>query len=347
MALDRTCDFGAALACLALGRKGRRGMTTHRRGILTLVIGAAASPILPTIGFGLDYPTRPVRILVGFAPGGVPDIVARLVGQWLSERLGQPFVVENHAGAASNLALEDAAKAAPDGYTLYLVSVANAINVSLYQGANVEHDIAPIAGVASAAFVIVVTPSSATPTIPALIASAKSHPGKINVGCTAIGTPPYMAVSLFKKMANIDFVQVPFRNSLQAVQELLAGRIDFAISDMSVIEYVKAGKLRALAVTTATRQRAIPDVPSFSEFLPGYDASTWYGLGAAKDTPPQIINVLSTAVASALKDPKHAAHLEKLGLTVNVRSPGEFGTFISDETKKWAEVIKAANIKPQ
>jgi tripartite-type tricarboxylate transporter receptor subunit TctC len=322
-------------------------MTAHRRRILTLIGSAAAAPILPTIGFGLDYPTRPVRIVVGFAPGGVPDLVARLVGQWLSERLGQPFVVANHAGAASNLALEDVAKAAPDGYTLYLVSVANAINVSLYQGANVEHDIAPIAGVASAAFVMVVTPSSGTQTIPALIASAKSHPGKINVGCTAIGTPPYMAVSLFKKMANIDFVQVPFRNSLQAVQELLGGRIDVAISDMSVIEYVKTGKLHALAVTTATRQQAIPGVPSLAEFQPGYDASTWYGLGAAKDTPPPIIKVLSSTIDSALKDHEHVAHLENLGLTVNVRSPAKFGKFISAETKKWAEVIKAANIKPR
>lgn len=322
-------------------------MTAHRRRFLTFIAGAAAAPIVPTIGFGLDYPTRPVRIIVGFAPGGVPDVVARLVGQWLSERLGQPFVIENRAGAASNLALEDVAKAAPDGYTLYLVSVANAINVSLYQGANVEHDIAPIAGVAAAAFVLVVTPSSRTQTIAALIASAKSHPGKINAGCTAIGTPPYMAVSLFKKMANIDFVQVPFRNSLQAVQELLGGRIDLAISDMSAVEYVKAGKLRALAVTTAARQRAIPDVPSLAEFLPGYDASTWYGLGATEDTPSQIIDVLSSAVDSALKDHKHIAHLENLGLTVNVRSPEKFGKFISAETAKWAAVIKAAGIKPR
>lgn len=322
-------------------------MRADRRRALGILIGTTASPILPTIAFGLDYPIRPVRIVVGFAPGGVPDVVARLVGQWLSEQLGQPFVVENHAGAASNLALEDVAKAAPDGYTLYLVSVANAINVSLYQGANVERDIAPIAGIASAAFVMVVTPTSGTQTIPALIASAKSHPGKSNIGCTAIGTPPYMAVSLFKKMANIDFVQVPFRNSLQAVQELLGGRIDVAISDMSVMEYVKAGKLHALAVTTATRQRAIADVPSLAEFLPGYGASTWYGLGAARDTLPQAIKVLSSAVDSALKDHKHVAHLEKLGLTITARSPAEFKEYIAGETKKWATVIKAANIKPR
>lgn len=235
----------------------------------------------------------------------------------------------------------------PDGYTLFEVSVANAINASLYQRANVESDIAPIASIASAAFVIVVAPSFAAQTVPALIAYAKSNPGKLNVGSSPTGTPPYLAVSLFKKMANVDFVQVPFRNSLQAVEELLAGRIDVAISDISAIGYVKSGKLRALGVTTANRQKATPDVPVLAEFLPGYEASTWYGLGARKGTPPEIIKTISTAADDALRDPKHVARLEDLGLTVTERLPAEFGTFIADETKKWSEVIRAANIKPQ
>lgn len=322
-------------------------MSAHRRRVLHILAGTVALPAISTVAFGLEYPTRPVRIVVGFAPGGIPDVLARLAGQWLSQRFRQPFIVENHIGAASNLALEDVAKTAPDGYTLFLVSVANAINVSLYQGVNVERDIEPIASIASAAFVIVVTPSSGTQTISALIDLAKSHPGKLNVGCTATGTPPYLAISLFKRMANVDFVQVPFRNSAQAVEELLAGRVDVAISDMSVMEYVKAGKLHALGVTTSTRRQAIPDVPSLAEFLPGYDASTWYGLGAAKNTPPEIIKMLNAAANGALTDQKNVARITNLGLTVSVHSPAEFQTFIAAEAKKWGEVIKTANIKPR
>ena len=241
-------------------------MIAHRRWILRILAGAASVPILPAIGFALEYPKRPVRIVVGFAPGGVPDLIARLLGQWLSERLGQPFVVENHPGAASNLALEDVAKGRPDGYTLFEVSVANAINESLYQGANVEHDIALIASIASAAFVLVVGPSSSVQKVPALIARAKSDPGKLNFGSSPTGTPPYLAVSLFKKIADVDFVQVPFRNSVQAVEELLGGRLDVAISDMSALGYVKAGKLRALAVTTARRQRPSPTFQVWPNF---------------------------------------------------------------------------------
>ncbi len=321
-------------------------MHLHRRQLLKALAGACTLSAPPGFAFALDYPTRPVRIVVGFAPGGVPDLVARLVGQWLSERLGQPFVVENHPGAASNLAMEDVAKAKSDGYTLFEVSLANAINESLYPGASVERDIAPIASIASAAFVMVVAPSSAAQTVPALIARAKSYPGKLNVGSSPTGTPPYLAVSLMKRMAGIDFVQVPYRNSVQAVEELLAGRLDAAISDMSAIEYVKSGKLHALGVTTATRQPAIPNVPSLAEFLPGYDASSWYGLGVANGTPPEIIKMLSGAVDAVLKDQDHVGRLTKLGLTVTVRTPAEFEAFIAGEAKKWGEVIKATNIKP-
>lgn len=322
-------------------------MAAHRRRVLRILTGAATVPIVPINAFGLDYPMRPVRIIVGFAPGGAPDLIARFVGQWLSLRFGQPFIVENHPGAGSNLALEDVAKTAPDGYTLFELSLANAINESLYPSANVEREIAPIASIASAAFVIVVAPSFGEQTVPALIADAKSHPGKLNFGSSPTGTPPYLAVSLFKRMADIDFVQVPFRNSVQAVEELLGGRLDVAISDMSAIEYVKAGKLHALAVTAANRQRALPDVPSLAEFLPGYEASTWYGLGAVRDTPSEIIKVLSTAVDAALQDPRHVTRLSELGLTITVRSPSDFERFIAGEAKKWGEVIKAADIRPR
>jgi len=322
-------------------------MAAHRRRALRLIAGAATLPIVPTDAFGLDYPMRPVRIIVGFAPGGVPDLVARLVGQWLSERLGQPFIIQNFPGAGSNLALENAAKSAPDGYTLFELSLANAINESLYRRADVEREIAPVASIADAAFGIVVTPSFGEQTIPALIAYAKSHPGKLNFGSAPTGTPPYLAVSLFKTMADIDFVQVPFRNSVQAVEELLGGRLDVAISDMSAIEYVKAGKLHALAVTTPNRQRALREVPGLAEFLSGYEATTWYGLGAVKDTPSEIIKVLSTGVEAALKDPAHVARLSELGLTTTVRSPDQFEKFIAGEARKWGEVIKAANIRPR
>ena len=322
-------------------------MKYHRREAVALLAGAAVAPALSNVALALEYPARPVRIVVGFAPGGIPDLVARLVGQWVSERLGQPFVVENRLGAASNLALQDVARAAPDGYTLFEVSLANAINVSLYKGINVQSGIAPIASIASAPFIIVVNPGSRAQTVPDLITDAKAHPGKLNFGSSATGTPPYLAVSLIKSMAKIDCVQVPYRNSVQAVEELLGGRLDIAISDMSVIDYVKARKLRALAVTTATRQKTIPDVPSMAEFLPGYDARSWYGLGTVKRTPSDIIDKLSGAVDAVLADPEHAAHLTALGLTVNRLSSLDFGKFIDTETKKWGQVIAAANIKPQ
>jgi tripartite-type tricarboxylate transporter receptor subunit TctC len=323
------------------------GMKCHRRKAMAFLAGAAFAPALSTVARALEYPTRPVRIMVGFAPGGTPDLIARLVGLWISQRLDQPFVVENHLGAASNLALEDVARAPPDGYTLLEVSLANAINANQYEGVSVQTGIAPIAGIASAPFIIVVNPGSGAQTVPGLIAYAKAHPGKLNFGSAATGTPPYLAVSLLKSMAKIDFVQVPYRNSVQAVEELLGGRLDIAISDMSVIEYVKTRKLHALAVTAATRQNTIPDVPSMAEFLPGYNASSWYGLGATKPTPADIIDKLSAAVDAVLADPEHAAHLAKLGLTVNRLSALDFGKFVDAETKKWGEVITAANIKPE
>jgi tripartite-type tricarboxylate transporter receptor subunit TctC len=324
-----------------------RAMGTHRRSFLGFLAATVALPILPSIAFGLEYPTRPVRLIVGFAPGGAPDLIGRLVGQWLSERLGQTFVVENRPGVGSNLALQEVGRAPPDGYTLFEVTIANATNVSLYPDASIEGRISPVASIATAAYVLVVNPSFPAKTVPDLMAHAKSEAGKLNFGSSPTGTPPYLAVTLFKKMADVDAVQVPYRNSLQAIEELLAGRLDAAIADMSAMEYVKAGRLDALAVTTPMRQPTIPNVPALAEFLPGYEATSWYGLGVTKNTPPQIIKLLNTETDAALSDTAHLNRLVALGLTVDKRSPAEFGQYIADQTKKWAKVIKDANIKPQ
>lgn len=318
-----------------------------RRHFLHLAAGAAALPVLPRVAAASDYPARPVHLVVGFAAGGAPDIIGRLLAQWLSERFGQPFVVENRPGADSNLAAEMVVKAPADGYTLFEVSLANAMNTMLYSGPNFMDGIAPVASAASAPFIVVVNPSSPAQTIPDFIAHAKANPGKLNMGSSGTGTPPYMSATMFKIMAGIDIVQVPHRNSLAAITELLAGRIDIAVSDMSATEYVKAGKLHGLAVTTATRQQALPDVPTLAEFLPGYEASTWYGLGVSKDTPSEIIGRLSSATNAALSDPGNKAHLTNLGFTVGMRSPAGFGQFIAAEGAKWSRVFQAANIKPQ
>lgn len=302
---------------------------------------------MPGIALGLDYPTHPVRLIVGFAPGGAPDLIGRLIGQWLSERLGQAFVVEDRPGAGSNIALADVGRAAPDGYTLFEITIANSTNVSLYPDADIDSRVAPVASIATAAYVLVVNPSFRAKTVPDLIAYAKSQPGKLNLGSSPTGTPPYLAATLFKTMANIDVVQVPYRNSLQTVEELLAGRLDAGIADMSAMEYVKGGKLVALAVTTTARQSVIPDVPAIAEFLPGYETMSWYGLAVTKNTPPEIVKILNAATNAVLSDPAHISRLAELSLTVIKGSPEEFGRFIAGETKKWGKVIKEANIKPR
>lgn len=322
-------------------------MGTHRRRFLHLLAATAGLPVMPGIALGLDYPTHPVRLIVGFAPGGAPDLIGRLMGQWLSERLGQAFVVEDRPGAGSNIALADVGRAAPDGYTLFEITIANSTNVSLYPDADIDSRVAPVASIATAAYVLVVNPSFRAKTVPDLIAYAKSQPGKLNLGSSPTGTPPYLAATLFKTMANIDVVQVPYRNSLQTVEELLAGRLDAGIADMSAMEYVKGGKLVALAVTTTARQSVIPDVPAIAEFLPGYETMSWYGLAVTKNTPPEIVKILNAATNAVLSDPAHISRLAELSLTVIKGSPEEFGRFIAGETKKWGKVIKEANIKPR
>lgn len=308
---------------------------------------AAALAMPARIAFADTYPSRPVRFIVGFGAGGAPDIVARLVGQWLSERLGQPFVIENRIGADGNIATQLVGRAAPDGYTLLEVTVANPINETLNPDLHFERDIVPIASFASAPFVLVVNPSFPAHTVAEFIAGAKAAPGKLAIGSPAIGTPPYLSVSLLKMMTGADILQVPYRGSPPALTDLMAGRLDAALSDMSALEFLSAGKLRALGVTTAARQRRVPDVPAIGETVPGYEASTWYGLGAPKNTPAEIVAQLSAAANAALAEPAHVEHLAGLGFTVNRRSQAEFAAYIAEQNDKWGKVIRAANIKPE
>jgi len=320
-------------------------MSIIRRRFLQGTAAAAAMPL--RIALADKYPSRPVRFIVGFGAGGAPDILARLVGQWLAERLGQPFVIENRIGADGNIATALVGRAAPDGYTLLEVTVANPINETLNPDLHFARDIVPIASFASAAFVLVVSPSFAAHTLAEFIASAKAAPGKLSVGSPAIGTPPYLSVSMLKMMTGIDVLQVPYRGSPAALTDLMAGRVDAALADMSALEFLSAGKLRALGVTTAARQRRIPDVPSIGETVPGYEASTWYGLGAPRNTPGEIVAQLNAAANAALADPAHVEHLAGLGFTVNTRSPAEFAAYIAEQTDKWGKVIRTANIKPE
>ena len=309
---------------------------------------AAAAFAMPArLALADKYPSRPVRFVVGFGAGGAPDILARLVGQWLAERLGQPFVIENRIGADGNIATALVGRAAPDGYTLLEVTVANPINETLNPDLHFARDITPIASFASAAFVLVVNPSFPARTLADFIDRAKAAPGKLNIGSPAIGTPPYLSVSMLKIMTGIDVLQVPYHGSPAALTDLMAGRVDAALADMSALGYLSSGKLRALGVTTAARQRRIPDVPSIGETVPGYDASTWYGLGAPKNTPAEIVAQLNAATNAALAEPAHVEHLAGLGFTVNTRSQTEFAAYIAEQTDKWGKVIRTANIKPE
>jgi tripartite-type tricarboxylate transporter receptor subunit TctC len=294
------------------------------------------------------YPTRPVRLIVGFPPGGTGDIVARLVGQWLSERLGQPFIIENRPGAASNIATEAAVRAAPDGYTLLLASVVNAVNATLYQtlSYNFIRDIAPVATIASTTQVLDVNPSLPTKTVPEFIAYAKANPGRLNMGSGGIGSPEHVAGELFKIMTGVNMVHVPYRGGAPAVADLLGGQLQVIFDNMPTsIAYIRAGKLRALAVTTATRSEALPALPTLSDFVPGYEASAWAGLGAPRNTPAAIIDKLNNLINVMLADPKMKARLADLGATVLPGSPADFEKLIAEETEKWGKVVKAANIK--
>ena len=324
-------------------------MKLPRRNFLHLVAGAAALPAVSRVARAQAYPSRPVRIIVPFAAAGAFDIMARLIGQWLSERLGQPFVIENRPGAGTNIGTETVVKAPPDGYTLLLAGTPNAINATLYEKLNFNfiRDIASVAGISRAPLVMAVHPSVPAKTVPEFIAYAKANPGKISMASAGIGAPSHVSGELFKMMAGVNLVHVPYRGAGPALVDLLAGQVQVGFPSMpSSIEYVRAGKLRALAVTSATRSDALPDIPTVGEFLPGYEASASYGIGAPKGTPVEIIDMLNKEINAALGDPKMKARLADLGGTPLLGSAADFGKLIAEETEKWAKVIRAANIKP-
>ena len=319
-----------------------------RRNFLHLAAGAAALPTISRVVWAQTYPSRPVRIIVGVPPGGVVDIVARLIGQWLSERLGQQFVIENRPGAGTNIATEAVVRAPADGYTLLLVTAINAINTTFYEKLNFSfiRDIAPVAGIIVVPNVMLVNPSVPAKTVPEFIAYAKANPGKINIASGPIGGPSHVTAELFKMMTGTDMLLVSYRGVAPAATDLLGGQVQVMFNSLPAsIEYIKAGTLRALAVTSATRSETLPGIPTMGEFLPGFEASQWYGVGAPKNTPPQIIDKLNKEINAGLADPKLKARLADLGGTVLPGSPADFGKHIAEETEKWGKAIRAANIK--
>jgi tripartite-type tricarboxylate transporter receptor subunit TctC len=323
-------------------------MKFRRRAFLHLAAGAAVLPAAPRVAPAQDYPSRPVRIIVGFAAGGATDIQARLMGQWLSDRLGQQFIVENRAGASGNIGTEAVAKAAADGYTLLQIVTPNAINAALYTHLNFDfiQDIAPIICAARLAYVVVVHPSVPATTIPEFIAYAKANPGKINYGSAGSGTPQNIACELFKMMAGVDLVHVPYRGGAPATTDLIGGHLQVIFSPVSEsIQYVKAGQLRALAVTTSTRLDVLPDIPTVAEFVPGYEASGFAGMGAPRKTPPEIVTMLNKELNAGLVDSSIKTRIVELGGTVLGGSPAEFATILSEAIEKWTRVIKFAGIK--
>ena len=324
-------------------------MKLPRRQFLHLAAGAAALPALSHIARAQAYPTRPVRIVVGFAPGGGADIMARLIGQWLSERFGQPFIIENRPGAGSNIGTEAVVRAPADGYTLLLVLTPNAVNATLYDKLNFNfiRDIAPVAGISREPNVMVVHPSVPAKTVPEFMAYAKANPGKINMASSGNGSSPHVAGELFKMMAGVSLVHVPYRGAGPALTDLLGGQVQVMFATMSSsVEYIRAGKLRALAVSAAMRSEALPDIPTVGDFVAGYEASTWYGVGAPRDTPTEIVGKLNKEINAALADPKMKARLADLGGMVLVGSPADFGKLMGDETEKWSKVVKFAGMKP-
>jgi tripartite-type tricarboxylate transporter receptor subunit TctC len=323
-------------------------MKLPRRNFLHLAACAAALPAVSRVAWAQAYPTRPVRLIVGFVPGNPPDIVARLTGQWLSERLGQPFVVENRPGASGFIGTEAVVRAPPDGYTLLVTGVNDVVGATLYDKLNYNfmRDIAPVAAIIRQPLVMVVHPSFPAKTVPEFIAHAKANPGKVNMASAGTGTPPHLVGALFKAMADVDMVHVAYRGGAPALTDLIGGQVQVMfVGTPASIEYIRSGKLRPLGVTTATRSEVLPDVPTVGEFVPGYEASTWFGVGAPKNTSSQIIDKLNKEINAGHADPKLKAQLASLGGTVLPGSPADFAKLIADDTEKWAKVIRAANIK--
>jgi tripartite-type tricarboxylate transporter receptor subunit TctC len=325
-------------------------MKLARRKFLHVAAGAAALPFAPHFAKAQVYPSRPVHLIVGFPPGGPTDIAARPMAQWLSERLGQQFVVENRPGAGSNIGTEAVVRAPPDGYTLLLAYSANAINTTLYDNLNFNfvRDVAPVASISRETTVMVVSPSFPAKTVPEFIAFAKANPGKVNFASGGHGTPPHVVGELFKMMAGVNLIHVPYRGGAPAVTDLLAGQVQVMFASPSIsLQHVRAGRLRALAVTAAVRSEALPDVLTVGDFLPGFEASVWLGICAPKNTPAEIIDKLNKEINAGLDDPKIRARFADLGSTVLPGSPSELGKLIADETEKWAKVIRAANLKAE
>jgi len=323
-------------------------MKLPRRNFLHLAAGAAALPVVSRFAWAQAYPSRPVRIIVGFAPGGATDIMARLMGESLSERLRQPFVIENKPGAATNIATEAVVNAAPDGYTLLMVTSVNAINASVYEKLNFNliRDVVPIASIHREPFVMEANPSVPVKTVAEFIAYAKANPGKLTMASAGIGSGNHISGELFKMMTGVNLVHVPYRGGGPALVDLISGQVQVLFATMSSsIEYVRAGKLRALAVTTATRSSVLPDIPTVAEFVPGYESSFWTGVGAPKNTPAEIVDKLNKEMNATLADPKFKARLADLGGTALSGSPLDFGKFVADETEKWAKVVKFAGVK--
>jgi len=325
-------------------------MKLPRRNFLHLAAGAAALPVLPRIATAQAYPSRPIRWVVGFVPGGATDIIARLMGQWLSERLGQSVVIENRPGAGSNIATELVVNAPADGYTLLLVGPTHAVNATLYEKLtyNFIRDIAPIASISREPLVMVVNPSVPAKTVPEFIAYAKANPGKLNMASSGIGTSVHVGGELFKMMTGINMLHVPYRGAAPAITDLIGGRVQVMLATLpSSIEYIKAGNLRALAVTTAKRTPVLPDMPTVGDVLPGYEASAVYGVGTPRNTPAEIVDKLNKEINAGLADPRMKARLADLGGTVLPGSPADFGKLIAGETEKWAKVVKFSGAKPE
>jgi tripartite-type tricarboxylate transporter receptor subunit TctC len=320
-------------------------MDFPRRRFLHLAAGVA---VLPTVALAETYPSRPVRVIVGLPPANSPDIIARLISGWLSERLGQPFVVENRPGAATNIATELVVRAAPDGYTLLLVVAGNTVNGAVFKNLNYDfsRDIAPVASIGGIPLAMAVTPSLPAKTVPEFIAYAKANPGKVTMASSGNGSVLHVAGALFEMVAGVDLLHVPYRNSM--FPDLLSGQVQVVFSPVpAAIGYIQSGKLRALSVSTAQRLDVLPDVPTVAEFVPGYEASGWLGVGAPKGTPAEIVDTLNKAVAAGLADAKFKARLSDLGVVVNPMTPAEFASYIASETEKWARVVKFANIQPE
>lgn len=323
-------------------------MTLARRKFLQLTLGASVVPVASCFASAQPYPTRPVDVIVGYGAGTAPDIIARLLAHWLSERLGQPFVVENRPGAGSNIATETVVRAEPNGYTLLLVTASNAINTSLYDRLNFNfvRDIEPVASIAGIPFVMQVNPSFPAKTLPEFIAYAKANPGKVNMASVGIGTAPHVFGEMFKAMASVDLVHIPYRTN--PISDLLSGHVQVYFGAiLSSIGYIRAGKLRALAVTTAARSELLPNIPAVGEFVPGYEASAWQGVGAPKNTPAEISDQLNKEINAGLADPSLRARIAEQGAVPTLMTRVEFGKFIAGETEKWAKVLKSAGIRAE